>query len=70
MASARVMVDSVESAAEALVAVLEHARSSKSDYEFGPINAESVMRVGLFLDGEIEGVLDSVLDVAGAILAT
>lgn len=64
------MVDSVESAAEALVAVLEHARYSKADYEFGPINAESVMRVGLFLDGEIEGVLESVLDVAGAILAT
>lgn len=70
MASARVMVDSVQAAAETLVTVLEHARKTKQDYEFGPINAESVMRLGLYLDGDIDEVLEDVLEVSGAILAT
>jgi hypothetical protein len=61
------MVDSVQAAAEVLVTVLEHARKSKDNYEFGPINAESVMRVGLYLDGEIDEVLRNVLEVPGAI---
>ena len=64
------MVDSVQAAAETLVTVLEHARRTRDFYEFGPINAESVMRVGLYLDGDIEEVLEEVLEVAGAILAT
>jgi hypothetical protein len=69
MANARVMVDSVQAAAETLVAVLEHARKTKHDYEFGPINAESVMRVGLYLDGDIEEILDHILEVPGAIVS-
>lgn len=67
MASARVMVDSVEAAAESLVRVLEHARKTRKDYEFGPVNSDSVLRSGLFLDGDIEEVLAEVLDVSGAI---
>jgi hypothetical protein len=68
VASARVMVDSVQAAAETLVTVLENARSTRTNYEFGPINAESVMRVGLYLEGEIDDVLKDVLEVPGAIL--
>lgn len=67
MASARVMVDSVQSAAETLVVVLEHARRSRDNYQFGPINAESVMRAGLYLDGDIDEVLNEILEVPGAI---
>lgn len=69
MASARVLVDSVQAAAETLVVVLENARGTKSNYEFGPINADSVMRAGLYLDGDIDKVLDEVLEVPGAILS-
>jgi hypothetical protein len=61
------MVDSVQAAAETLVAVLEHARKSRDFYEFGPIDAQSVMRVGLYLDGDIDDVLQDVLEVPGAI---
>lgn len=68
--SARILVDSVESAAETLVVVLEDARRSKKDYQFGPINADSVLRAGLYLQGDIDDVLDEVLEVSGAILAT
>lgn len=68
MSTARVMVDSVQAAAEVLIAVLEHARKTKDSYEFGPINAESVMRAGLYLDGDTDEVLDKVLEVSGAIL--
>lgn len=70
MGNARVMVDSVQAAAETLVVVLEYARKNKDDFEFGPLNAELVMRTGLYLDGNIDKVLDEVLDVSGAILAT
>lgn len=69
MANARVLVDSVQAAAETLVTVLEHARKTRDYYTFGPINAESVMREGLYLDGDIEEVLDEVLEVSGAILS-
>lgn len=69
MASARVMVDSVQAAAETLVVVLENARSTRRQFDFGPIKAESVLRNGLFLDGEIEDVLGEVLEVPGAILS-
>lgn len=68
MASARVMVDSAQAAAEALLTVLESARHSKANFEFGPINAESVLRSGLALDGDIEEVLQEVLEVSGAVL--
>ncbi len=64
------MLDSTQAAAEALVVVLENARSTKKDYRFGPINAESVMRTGLYLEGNIEEVLDEVLEVSGAIIVT
>ena len=70
MATARVLVDSVESAAETLYVVLEHARKTKNNFEFGPINADSVMQVGLYLDGDIEEVLDEILDVSGVFLLT
>ena len=69
MANSRVMVDSVQAAAGALVTVLEHARKTRNLYEFGPINAESVLRAGLYLDGEIEEVLEKVLAVPGTIIA-
>lgn len=68
MASARVMVDNVQAAAETLVTVLEHARKTKDIYEFGPVNAESVMRAGLYLDGNIEKVLEEIHEVPGAII--
>lgn len=68
MATARVLVDSVESAAETLYTVLEYARKNRVDFEFGPINAEAVMRVGLYLDGDIDEVLDEVLEVSGVFL--
>lgn len=64
------MVDSVQAAAETLVVVLEYARKSRDNFEFGPLNADLVMRTGLYLDGNIDKVLDEVLDVSGAILAT
>ncbi len=69
MASARVMVDSVQSAAETLLVVMENARASKDNYEFGPIDAESVMRLGLYLGGDIDKVLAEVLEVPGAIIS-
>ena len=69
MPNIRVMVDSVEAAAGALVTVLEHARKTRNIYEFGPLNAESVMRAGLYLDGEIAEVLKEVLAVPGTILS-
>jgi hypothetical protein len=70
VATARVFVDSVQAAAETLVVVLEHARANKHDYVFGPINADIVVRSGLYLEGEIEKVLEEVLEVSGAVLTT
>lgn len=64
------MVDSIQAAAEALAVILENARGTKAVYDFGPINAESVMRTGLYLEGNIEEVLDEVLEVSGAIIDT
>ena len=68
MASARILVDSVESAAETLLRVLEHARNSRDNYDFGPVHADSVFSQGLQLDGDIARVLEDVLTVPGVLL--
>lgn len=68
MASARIVVDSVESAADTLLTVLEFARENRDSFVFGPVHAESVVSQGLLIEGDIANVLKEVLEVPGVLL--
>lgn len=68
ISSARVIVDGLDSAAELLSEVLTHARNQKDDFSFGPLNAEAVLRVGLKLDGSVEGLLSKIEKLQGVLV--
>ena len=60
----RVMFTSLSEVLEALLIVLNDARSTQYDYSFGSTSAQQVLASGLILRGEIDDVL-SKLDDAG-----
>lgn len=59
--STRFFFDSAEGAAEALLAVLDDARTTSSEYRFGPTAFEQAYASGLTIEGDIEKV-SSLLD--------
>ena len=60
----RVFFNSLADAVEALLIVLNDARTSAHAYSFGSLSAKQVLASGLILSGEVEEVL-SKLDDAG-----
>lgn len=52
--SVRYFFDSLETAVEALLMVLEDARTTNLSYSFGSLSAQQVFSSGLMLVGEVE----------------
>lgn len=68
MARARFLFDSLASAALGLIEVLEYARAHEDkDFRFGPTKAASVLESGLWIDGDILELSDSLDEVSGAV---
>ena len=68
MARARFLFDSLPSAAEGLIMVLEYAREHEdADFRFGPVRARSVLDSGLWIDGTFGTLSDSLEQVSGAV---
>lgn len=63
--SARVLFDSLESAVEGLLTVLEDARETVFNYQFGSLSADQVYASGLILIGEIDEVLEKLSQIEG-----
>jgi hypothetical protein len=57
----RFFFDDVKDAADALVLVLEHARNHKDvQFRFGPTTAPAILQSGLWLEGQIADLADSI----------
>jgi hypothetical protein len=64
--STRFLFSSLEGAVEALILVLEDARTTSSEYSFGGLSAEQIYASGLSLVGEIDAVADLLGGIEGA----
>jgi len=61
MAFARIFFDSLPAAAEGLLELLQHSRDNgKVQFKFGPTSAPSILESGLWMDGDIEPLADSI----------
>lgn len=68
MARSRFFFDSLQSAALGLIALLEHARNNKEvDFRFGPTSAPAILENGLWLDGQIDDLADTLEEISGAV---
>lgn len=65
--SVRFIFDSIESAAEGLLLVLQDARTTQATYRFGGLSAGQVLHSGLVIEGQIIDVAQKVEQVAGAV---
>lgn len=65
--SARYQFDSLESAAESLIVLLEHARSTKADYRFSGLSPQQALMSGIHLEGDIQDVCDLLDEVPGSV---
>jgi hypothetical protein len=65
--SSRFIFTEPSAAAEALLTVLEDARSTDKDYSFGSLSVDQVMASGLSLIGEIEEIADKLQTLDGTI---
>jgi len=63
----RFFFDSVPSAAAGLLAVVLDARTTEKSYRFGGLDATTVYRSGLLLEGEISEVVEKVEAIPGAV---
>lgn len=64
----RFFFDDLNSAATGLLIVIQHARNNRHlDYRFGPMSAANVLENGLWLEGQIEELADSLEQVSGAV---
>lgn len=66
MTRARVLFDSLHSAATGLETVLTDARQSEVFYTFAGISAEQILKSGLILEGEIGVVSEKLKDLEGS----
>lgn len=64
--SLRFHFDSLDAAAEGLLAVLDDARSGTAEYRFGSLSAKQVLSSGLMLEGDITEVAAKLDKVPGA----
>lgn len=64
--STRFLFDSYLAAVEALITVLEDARSTEAEYEFGGLSAQAIRTSGLTLVGDIEDIARRLENIAGA----
>ena len=64
----RVMFDSVESAADGLIAVMQYAKDTEDNFEFGPFILKELVASGMLLSGDTEGVVKALKKVSGAVL--
>lgn len=64
-----VYFDSLEAASEGLLRVLTRARSTRENFEFGPIETDMIMRIGLTITGDVDKLLEDLLKVPGAVIA-
>lgn len=64
--STRIMFDTLESAVEGLLVILEDARETVFDYRFGSLSAEQVYASGLMVIGEAEEVARKLEQIDGA----
>lgn len=64
--TARFYFDSIETAARALILVLEDARVTTAKYGFGTLSADQVLASGLLLVGDIESIASRLERLDGA----
>lgn len=64
---ARFFFPDVQSAAEGLILLLEHARASADNFSFGPRDVAQIFDSGLWLDGEIQPLVDIIGRLPGVI---
>lgn len=55
--TSRFYFDSIDTAAQALLTVLEDARETERYYSFGSLTASQILSSGLLLTGEIDEVV-------------
>lgn len=65
--SCRYYFDGLGSAAEALLAVLGHARETTDFYRFGALSAQEIAISGLLLEGELDAVKKILDKIPGAV---
>lgn len=66
--SVRFFFDSLESAVDALITVMEDARDTDKVYEFGSLSAKQILASGLVIRGEASQVVAKVQKIPGAVL--
>ncbi len=66
MTRVRCMFDSIESAAQGLVTVLEDARKTKYFYTFAGISADQILKSGLVIEGDVEEITEKLQDLDGS----
>lgn len=63
----RFLFDSTEAAASALLVVLQYARQSTDNFEFGGLTLASLVESGMWMTGDVAGVAALVDRVPGAV---
>lgn len=64
----RFFFDNLKAAAEFLVEVLEYARNHKEvDFRFGPTSAQAALASGLWMEGQIKDLADSLDKIPGVV---
>lgn len=64
--SVRYFFDTQEGAVEALLLLLEDARTTDKYYEFGSLSADQILASGLILRGDIHDLLHRLDAISGA----
>ncbi len=64
--TARFTFDSYLAAAEALLITLEDARTTKLFYQITGLTPETILRGGLTLEGQIDGISEKLSAISGA----
>lgn len=63
----RFLFDSTEAAAQALLTVLQYARETTDDFEFGGLTLVSLVESGMWLTGDVSEVAKRLDEVPGAV---
>ncbi len=63
--SVRFFCDSLETAVEVLIIVLEDARETDKEYSFGSLSAQQVLSSGLLIIGDAQHLVDKLSTLSG-----
>lgn len=66
--SVRIMFSSLEDAVDALIMVLDYARSTDKEFTFGSLSAEQIYASGLIIMGDAEAIVDDLSKLPGVLV--